>query len=76
MQLSTEENLVVHQMDTKTAYLNAPIDSKIYVEQQQGFEKEGNYGKTLECKLEKSLYGLKQSGSNWNNIIIIIITIT
>ena len=40
-------------MDVKTAYLNAPIDCEIYVEQPEGFEKEGKNGKKLVCKLEK-----------------------
>ena len=68
MQLAAQENLVVHQMDVKTAYLNAPTDCKIYVEQ-SGFKKEGKNGKKLVCKLKKSLYGLKQSGRNWNNML-------
>ena len=44
-------------MDVKTAYLHAPIDGDIYMEQPEGYEKEGE---KLVCKLEKSIYGLKQ----------------
>jgi len=33
MQLAAQYNLIVHQMDVKTAYLKAPIDCELYVEQ-------------------------------------------
>ena len=69
MQLAVQGDLVVHQMDVKTAYLNAPIDCEIYVEQPEGFEQEGENDEKLVCKLHKSLYGLKQSGRNWNNML-------
>ena len=69
MQLAVQSDLVVHQMDVKTAYLNAPIDCEIYVEQPEGFEQEGENDEKLVGKLHKSLYGLKQSGRNWNNML-------
>ena len=53
-------------MDVKTAYLNAPIDCDIFVEQCKGYEKRGENGEKLACKLNKSLYGLRQSGCNRN----------
>ena len=69
MQLAVQYNFIVHQMDVKTAYLNANIDCEIYVEQPPGFVKKGENGETLVYKLRKSLYGLKQSGRMWNNVI-------
>ena len=51
-------------MDVKTAYLNAPIDCEIFMEQLEGYEKAGKNGEKLVYKLRKSLYGLKQSGRN------------
>ena len=69
MQLAVEKGMVVHQMDVKTAYLNAPIDCELYIEQPEGYEKEGPNGEKLVCKLTKSLYGLKQSGRNWNSML-------
>ena len=69
MQLAVQDKLVVHQMDVKTAYLNAPIDCEIYIEQPEGFEQQDKNGVKLVCKLQKSLYGLKQSGRNWNNML-------
>ena len=66
IQHAVQNNMQVHQMDVKTAYLNAPIDCDIFVEQPKGYEKQGENGEKLVCKLNKSLYGLKQSGRNWN----------
>ena len=68
MQISAENNLTVHQMDVKTAYLNAPIDCEVYLTQPEGFEvKQGDV--KLVWRLHKSLYGLKQSGRNWNFVL-------
>ena len=47
-------------MDAKTAYLNAPFDCEIFIEQPEGYEKRGENGEKLVCKLKNSLYGLKQ----------------
>ena len=46
-------------MDVKTTFLNGELDDEIYMEQPNGFVKEGNEHKV--CKLLKSIYGLKQS---------------
>lgn len=65
LQKAVQENLLVHQMDVKTAFLHAPIDYEIYINPPEGYaEKEG-----VVYKLEKSLYGLKQSGRNWNRVL-------
>ena len=57
-------------MDVKTAYLNAPIDCEIYLEQAEGFETpNSDENQRLVYKLNKSLYGLKQSGRNWNMLL-------
>ena len=69
MQISVQYDLIVHQMDVKTAYLNAPIDCEIYVKQPEGYEITNHPKETLVYKLNKSLYGLKQSGRNWNNLL-------
>ena len=69
LQIAMQQNLKVHQMDVKTAFLNGPIDCELYVEQPKGFEKMGTKGEKLVCKLNKSLYGLKQSGRIWNLLL-------
>ena len=39
MQLALDFSFDLHQMDVKTAYLNAPIDCELYFEQPEGFIK-------------------------------------
>ena len=68
MQFSVEYNLIVHQLDVKTAYLNAPVDCEVYLLQPEGYEKRHDDIR-LVWKLNKSLYGLKQSGRNWNIVL-------
>ena len=69
MQIAVQNDLIVHQMDVKTAYLHAPIEEEIYLEQPKGFENTSETGESLVCKLKKSLYGLKQSGRNWYKLL-------
>ncbi|GFO29533.1 transposon ty1-lr3 Gag-Pol polyprotein [Plakobranchus ocellatus] len=69
VQCAVQNNQMVHQMDVKTAYLNAPIDCELYVQQPEGYEKTNDKGEKLVWKLKKSHYGLKQSGRNWNNLL-------
>jgi len=42
MQLAAQYDLILHQMDVTTAYLNAPIDCEIFMEQHEGFEVSSN----------------------------------
>ena len=67
-QIAIQNDLNIHQMDVRAAYLNAPIDCDVYISQPEGFVKGGD-NKSLVLKLKKSLYGLKQSGRNWNNTL-------
>lgn len=57
-QKAAQDNMIVHQMDVKTAYLHAPIECELYIEQPEGYEVKSKEGDELVCKLEKSLYGL------------------
>ena len=52
-------NLVIHQMDVKTTFLNGDLDEEIYMEQPEGLIVPGQEKKV--CRLVKSLYGLKQA---------------
>jgi transposase InsO family protein len=65
MACAASARATVHQMDIKTAYLNAQLDEEIFMDQPQGFVRHDANGNQLVCKLKKSLYGLKQSGRNW-----------
>ena len=69
IQFAAERSMKVHQLDVKTAYLNAPLDCEVYLEPPKGFTESGDGGTVLVWKLHKSLYGLKQSGRNWNFVL-------
>ena len=49
LQLAVQNNFLIHQMDVKTAYLNADIDCEIYLEQPEGFVKTDRNGSNLVC---------------------------
>ena len=55
--LAAIHNLVVHQMDVKTAFLNGELDEEVYINQLEDFVVPGNEHKVR--KLVKSLSGLK-----------------
>ena len=54
-------DLEIEQMDVQTAFLYGQIDEEIYVEQPTGLED----GTNRVCKLNRALYGLKQSPRIW-----------
>ena len=67
VQYAVQHDLVIHQLDVRTAYLNAPVDCEIFMRQVEGYvdvDKQNHV-----CFLHKSLYGLKQSGRNWNILL-------
>lgn len=49
-------------MDVKGAYLNGTLKEKVYMRQPEGYEDDTD----RICELIKTLYGLKQSGREWN----------
>ena len=61
--LAAIEDLEVHQMDVKTAFLNGDLEEEIYMDQPEGYASKGQ--ESLVCKLSKTLYGLKQSPRAW-----------
>lgn len=60
--LAASEGLTLMQFDIKTAFLNGDLTEDIYMMQPQGYN--DNSGRV--CKLNKSLYGLKQASRCWN----------
>ena len=62
--IASLNNMEIHQMDVKTAFLNGELDEEIYMEQPEGFVVQGQENKV--CKLVKSLYGLKQAPKQWH----------
>jgi hypothetical protein len=65
--LAAQEDWECHQMDVTSAFLNGDLKEDVYMRQPEGFIKEGE--QHLVCKLNKSLYGLKQAGRTWNQKI-------
>jgi hypothetical protein len=56
-------DLELHQMVVKTAFLNGELDEEIYIDQPKGFQVIGQERKV--CRLQRSIYGLKQSSRQW-----------
>ncbi|KAI3791229.1 hypothetical protein L2E82_04923 [Cichorium intybus] len=54
----------IWQMDVKTAFLNGKLTEDVYMNQPEGFV-DAKYPNKV-CKLEKSIYGLKQASRSWN----------
>ena len=54
----------IWQMDVKTAFLNGHLEEDIYMMQPDGFI--ANNQSQRVCKLQKSIYGLKQASRSWN----------
>ena len=62
--LANHQDLEIHQMDIKTAFLQGELDTEVYMAQPNGFIDEDKPDHV--CKLQRSIYGLKQAARCWN----------
>lgn len=65
--VAVERSWMCIHLDVDSAYLNSGTEETVYMEQPKFFEEK--QPESYVCKLNKSIYGLKQSGRNWNNYI-------
>lgn len=68
--MSISQDWEVHHLDVKCAYLYGELTEDLYMKLPPG------YGESdvKVAKLKKPIYGLKQSGRNWNNAIDMFLT--
>ena len=64
--IASKNNLILGQLDVKTAFLNDILKVEIYMELPKGYPTKPV---GVVCKLIKSLYGLKQSPMEWNSAL-------
>lgn len=60
---AANHGMIIHQMDAVSAFLQGEINEEIYIAQPQQFENRQGEGV---CRLNKAIYGLKQSSRVWN----------
>ncbi|GKA13666.1 retrovirus-related pol polyprotein from transposon TNT 1-94 [Tanacetum coccineum] len=60
---ASNKNMMIFQMDVKTAFLNGELKEEVYISQPEGFVDQDNPSHVY--KLKKSMYSLKQAPHAW-----------
>jgi hypothetical protein len=71
--IAGQKQMCVKHYDIQSAYLNGDLSHEVYMKQPEGYH-EGDSNAV--CKLNKSLYGLKQGAVEWNRKLNDILTKT
>ncbi len=65
--IANHMKMLIHPMDVKTTFLNGYLEEDMYMEQPERQVIPRN--ESLVCKLERSLYSMKQSLRWWNELL-------
>ncbi|KAK9712035.1 Reverse transcriptase (RNA-dependent DNA polymerase) [Popillia japonica] len=63
--IAASEDLEISKFDVKTAFVNGDLEQELYMEFPPGLKEQRERG--LVCKLQRSLYGLKEAPRCWNS---------
>ena len=70
--IATQQDWEMHQVDVKSAYLNALLDEEVYMLPPARLLKPGE--ENVVCKLKKVLYRLKQASCEWQKTLTAVFT--
>ena len=62
--IAASQDYEIWQMEVKTEFLNGSLEEDIYMQQPEGFIDRRQ--EHMACKLQRSIYGLKQASKTWN----------
>ena len=62
--IAVQNEMMLHQMDVTSAFLNGNLEEEVYMSQPEGFQVKGK--EHLVYRLKRSFYGLKQAPRCWN----------